>query len=265
MREEFESTRSGLSRTVSRSTFQSRLELPGRPTIPSTTRPFLNTLEQCCRQGARTNSLTRWSTDAPQFCLTVFMVLFNIYIWKRKGRLRLPAGVRLHRPAEHRRSEVIRREHRQAIPRKNPRLLGKIQCRGEPAAASLAVRREIEKIFNEFRHPTCRFLFAEAVMPVLSIDPDDNSRMFELAPVSLWIEDYSEVKALFEQWRAAGVSDIRAFLAANRRPCAAVLRAHPHPQGQPQDPVTVRRPRSRPSEGQSRPGAARRHPQEPYR
>src|SRR5580658_8896909 len=51
-------------------------------------------------------------------------------------------------------------------------------------------------------------------MPVLSIDPDDDSRMFELAPVSLWIEDYSEVKALLEQWRAAGVSDIRAFLAA---------------------------------------------------
>jgi diguanylate cyclase (GGDEF)-like protein len=51
-------------------------------------------------------------------------------------------------------------------------------------------------------------------MPVLSIDPDDDSRMFELAPVSLWVEDYSEVKALLEQWRAAGVSDIRAFLAA---------------------------------------------------
>src|SRR5580658_2555968 len=51
-------------------------------------------------------------------------------------------------------------------------------------------------------------------MPVLSIDPDDDSRMFELAPVSLWIEDYSEVKALLEQWRTAGVSDIRAFLAA---------------------------------------------------
>jgi diguanylate cyclase (GGDEF)-like protein len=51
-------------------------------------------------------------------------------------------------------------------------------------------------------------------MPFLSTDPDDDSRMFELAPVSLWIEDYSEVKALLEQWRTAGVSDIRAFLAA---------------------------------------------------
>jgi diguanylate cyclase (GGDEF)-like protein len=52
-------------------------------------------------------------------------------------------------------------------------------------------------------------------MPVLPTDPDDDSKMFEVAPVSLWIEDYSEVRALFEQWRAAGVSDIRPFLAAN--------------------------------------------------
>jgi diguanylate cyclase (GGDEF)-like protein len=46
-------------------------------------------------------------------------------------------------------------------------------------------------------------------------DPDDDSKMFDLAPVSLWIEDYSAVKALFEQWRAQGVADIRAFLAAD--------------------------------------------------
>ena len=52
-------------------------------------------------------------------------------------------------------------------------------------------------------------------MPLPSTDLNDDSKMFELAPVSLWIEDYSAVKALFEQWRAAGVSDIRAFLSAN--------------------------------------------------
>jgi diguanylate cyclase (GGDEF)-like protein len=36
--------------------------------------------------------------------------------------------------------------------------------------------------------------------------------MFELAPVSLWLEDYSELKALFERWRAEGVRDLRSHL-----------------------------------------------------
>src|SRR5580692_10267416 len=43
----------------------------------------------------------------------------------------------------------------------------------------------------------------------------DDTQMFDIAPVSLWIEDYSAVLALFEQWRAVGVTDIRAFLATN--------------------------------------------------
>src|SRR3954453_8422779 len=46
-------------------------------------------------------------------------------------------------------------------------------------------------------------------------DSDDDARMFDLAPVSLWIEDFSAVKALFEQWRSEGVDDIKAFLAAD--------------------------------------------------
>src|SRR5664279_3810583 len=46
-------------------------------------------------------------------------------------------------------------------------------------------------------------------------DPDDDAKMFDLAPVSLWIEDFSAVKALLEQWRAEGVVDIEAFLAAD--------------------------------------------------
>ena len=45
--------------------------------------------------------------------------------------------------------------------------------------------------------------------------PDDDAKMFDLAPVSLWIEDFSAVRALFERWRAAGVTDIRPFLAAD--------------------------------------------------
>jgi diguanylate cyclase (GGDEF)-like protein/PAS domain S-box-containing protein len=46
-------------------------------------------------------------------------------------------------------------------------------------------------------------------------NPDDEAKMFDLAPVSLWIEDYSSVRALFEQWRRVGVTDVKSFLATN--------------------------------------------------
>src|ERR1700677_553274 len=39
-----------------------------------------------------------------------------------------------------------------------------------------------------------------------------DAEMFDLAPVSLWIEDYSGVKALFEAWRCAGVVSLRDYL-----------------------------------------------------
>lgn len=40
----------------------------------------------------------------------------------------------------------------------------------------------------------------------------DDAEMFDLAPVSLWLEDYSALKTLFDEWRAAGVADLRAHL-----------------------------------------------------
>ena len=40
----------------------------------------------------------------------------------------------------------------------------------------------------------------------------DFEHMFDLAPVSLWLEDYSAVRALFAQWRAQGVVDVAAHL-----------------------------------------------------
>src|SRR5450432_3877564 len=58
-------------------------------------------------------------------------------------------------------------------------------------------------------------------------DPDDDAKMFDLAPVSLWIEDFSAVKILLEQWRAEGVRDIKAFLATDpdrARQCAERIR-----------------------------------------
>jgi diguanylate cyclase (GGDEF)-like protein/PAS domain S-box-containing protein len=42
--------------------------------------------------------------------------------------------------------------------------------------------------------------------------PEDDADMFDLAPVSLWLEDFSAVRQQFDQWRAAGVSDLRTFL-----------------------------------------------------
>lgn len=44
----------------------------------------------------------------------------------------------------------------------------------------------------------------------------DSEIMFDLAPVSLWLEDYSALHRLFAQWRAAGVTDLRAHLHADR-------------------------------------------------
>lgn len=56
---------------------------------------------------------------------------------------------------------------------------------------------------------------------------DDASKMFDVAPMSLWLEDYSVVKTLFEQWRAAGIQDLRSYLledADRIRTCSQSLR-----------------------------------------
>lgn len=42
-----------------------------------------------------------------------------------------------------------------------------------------------------------------------------DSEFFELAPIALWLEDFSGVHALFERWRADGVEDIHAFLSGD--------------------------------------------------
>jgi diguanylate cyclase (GGDEF)-like protein len=41
----------------------------------------------------------------------------------------------------------------------------------------------------------------------------DFELMFESAPISLWLEDYSALKRLFDSWRAQGVTDLAAHLA----------------------------------------------------
>ncbi|HET9018423.1 MAG TPA: sensor domain-containing diguanylate cyclase [Acetobacteraceae bacterium] len=49
----------------------------------------------------------------------------------------------------------------------------------------------------------------------------DFESMFDLAPVSLWLEDYGGLRRLFDAWRAEGVADLRAHLAADPARVAA--------------------------------------------
>ena len=54
-----------------------------------------------------------------------------------------------------------------------------------------------------------------------------DANIFELAPIAMWIEDFSAVKAQFEVWRAEGVTDIRTFLMEDRSrvaDCSAKIR-----------------------------------------
>jgi diguanylate cyclase (GGDEF)-like protein len=44
---------------------------------------------------------------------------------------------------------------------------------------------------------------------------DTYAEMFDLAPVSLWLEDYSGLRQLFDSWRGAGITDLRAYLLAD--------------------------------------------------
>jgi diguanylate cyclase (GGDEF)-like protein len=39
-----------------------------------------------------------------------------------------------------------------------------------------------------------------------------DSGIFDLAPIAMWIEDFSAIKAQFDHWRSEGVTDIRAYL-----------------------------------------------------
>jgi diguanylate cyclase (GGDEF)-like protein len=54
-----------------------------------------------------------------------------------------------------------------------------------------------------------------------------NSDIFNLAPVAMWIEDFSAVQAQFSDWKAQGVVDIRAFLKEDLTrvaQCASMIR-----------------------------------------
>lgn len=58
-------------------------------------------------------------------------------------------------------------------------------------------------------------------------DLDTSGSIFDLAPVSLWLEDYSGVKAQFDAWRQAGVTSLREHLSGHPervRECASRIR-----------------------------------------
>ena len=58
-------------------------------------------------------------------------------------------------------------------------------------------------------------MMALRALPRETVVTDLYADMFELAPVSLWLEDYSGLKSLFDQWRGEGVVHLRAFLRQN--------------------------------------------------
>ena len=51
-----------------------------------------------------------------------------------------------------------------------------------------------------------------------------DSTIFDLAPVAMWIEDFSDVQRQFDVWRAEGVEDIREFLRGDIERAAACSR-----------------------------------------
>ena len=56
---------------------------------------------------------------------------------------------------------------------------------------------------------------------------NDYQTLFQLAPVSLWLEDFSAVRQAFEQLRADGVTDLRRHLRDNPAEvarCSALIR-----------------------------------------
>ncbi len=70
---------------------------------------------------------------------------------------------------------------------------------------------------------------ADLLAPLSSavLGPDASGGIFELAPVSLWLEDYSGVKALFDAWRRAGVTSLRDHLTGHPqriKECASRIR-----------------------------------------
>ena len=57
----------------------------------------------------------------------------------------------------------------------------------------------------------------------IAMPPHELDAMFELAPVSLWLEDYSALKDLLDGWKSSGVQDVLAHLVAAPERVAACM------------------------------------------
>src|SRR3546814_16580025 len=54
--------------------------------------------------------------------------------------------------------------------------------------------------------PTRRHIFMQTVLPdSLSNAETTNPDLLEITPTSLWLEDYSQLRVLFDQWKSQGV------------------------------------------------------------
>lgn len=63
--------------------------------------------------------------------------------------------------------------------------------------------------------------------PAIALGSNDSLILFDASPVSMWLEDYSGVFDLFEQWRQEGISDLERFLLAHPQhaaQCSARIR-----------------------------------------
>ena len=60
-----------------------------------------------------------------------------------------------------------------------------------------------------------------------AVSPESRFELFDISPVSMWLEDYSELKRIFDGWRAQGVTDLRTHLLEDREriaQCSASIR-----------------------------------------
>ena len=60
-----------------------------------------------------------------------------------------------------------------------------------------------------------------------TIDSEAHVETFDLAPISLWLEDFSKVRKLFDTWRQSGITDIKAYLSENEnriKQCSSLIR-----------------------------------------
>ena len=46
-----------------------------------------------------------------------------------------------------------------------------------------------------------------------------DSSIFDLTPIPMWIEDFSEVKKLFDLWKSQGIENLYDFLSQNKEIC----------------------------------------------